>query len=85
MITNAIERVKLFKLEAEGFEPEILRGALAVLDRIEYVAIDGGYERGVDCEQTFSHQTNLLTEHGFKMLDVNLKWGRALFHKAAKR
>ncbi|MEJ8560252.1 FkbM family methyltransferase [Yoonia sp. GPGPB17] len=78
---NAIERVKLFKLEAEGFEPEILQGALGVLDRIQYIAIDGGYERGVNCEQTFTHQTNLLTEHGFKMLDINLKWGRALFER----
>jgi len=84
LTSNAIAHVKLFKLEAEGFEPEVLQGARAVLDRIEYVAIDGGYERGVDCEQTFTHQTNLLAEHGFKMLDVNLKWGRALFHKAAE-
>ncbi|MEO0548254.1 MAG: FkbM family methyltransferase [Pseudomonadota bacterium] len=81
--TNSIERVKLFKLEAEGFEPEILEGASAALDRIEYVAIDGGYERGVKCEQTFTHQTNMLAKRGFRMLDINLKWGRALFHKSA--
>lgn len=83
LVTHAIERVKLFKLEAEGFEPEVLQGALSVLDRIEYVAIDGGYERGVNREQTFTHQTNLLSERGFKMLDINLKWGRALFHRSA--
>ena len=77
--TNAIDRVKLLKLEAEGFEPEILSGARTALNRIEYVAIDGGYERGVNNEQTFTHQANILAAHGFEMVDINLKWGRALF------
>ena len=81
--TNKIERVKLFKLEAEGFEPEILSGATEVLNRIEYVAIDGGYERGVSQEQTFTHQANLLAAHSFEMVDINLKWGRALFRNKA--
>lgn len=81
--THAVKRVKLFKLEAEGFEPEILQGARAVLDRIEYVAIDGGYERGVNCEQTFTDQANLLADHGYEMVDINLKWGRALFRNRA--
>jgi FkbM family methyltransferase len=74
-----IPAVKLFKLEAEGFEPEILEGAIKALSKIEFIAIDGGNERGKDCEQTFSFQTNLLTAHEFEMIDVNFKWGRALF------
>ena len=73
LIDNAIEQVKLFKLEAEGFEPEVLCGALAVLDRIEYIAIDGGYERGVNCEQKLTLQPSLFTENDFTMMDVKLK------------
>lgn len=83
MDRNAVEQVKLFKLEAEGFEPEILQGARAVLNRIEYVAIDGGYERGVNSEQTFTNQANMLADHSFEMVDINLKWGRALFRNKA--
>jgi len=74
-----LEKIKLLKLEAEGFEPEILRGSTEVLSRIEFVAIDGGYERGVSCDETFSFQVNFLTKHGFEMIGVYFQWGRALF------
>ncbi len=74
-----ISAVKLFKLEAEGFEPEILEGATKSLSKIEFVAVDGGNERGKNREQTFSFQTNLLAANGFEMVDVCFKWGRALF------
>jgi FkbM family methyltransferase len=76
---KGIEKIKLFKLEAEGFEPEIMDGTMAILDKIEYIAIDGGNERGKEQEETFSPLTNTLLAHGFKMVEVNLQWGRALF------
>ena len=76
---NRIEKIKLFKLEAEGFEPEILEGASSVLDAIEYIALDGGYERGKDQTETFSTLCNTLHDHGFKMVSINFTWARALF------
>lgn len=76
-----LENVKLLKLEAEGFEPEILRGAEQFLPICEFVAIDGGNERGANEEETFSAQTNFLFKHGFELVEVNLKWGRALFRR----
>lgn len=76
---NLIENIKLFKLEAEGFEPEILEGALNVLDKIEYIAIDGGYERGKNKTETFSILCNTLYNHGFKIVSINFAWARALF------
>lgn len=76
---NCIARVKLLKLEAEGFEPEILEGSISALRIIEYVAIDGGYERGKEKTETFSTQTNFLIKHGFQMIAVDLKNSRALF------
>lgn len=78
---NKIKSIKLLKLEAEGYEPEILEGAKAVLPIIDYVAIDGGHERGVALEETFSFQTNFLTRNGFEMIGVNFEWGRALFKR----
>jgi FkbM family methyltransferase len=80
-LRESIYSVKLLKLEAEGFEPEILVGAQNVLSKIEYIAIDGGYERGVDCHETFSQQTNFLLQNNFEMIGVNLGWGRALFRQ----
>ena len=34
--------IKLLKVEAEGFEPEILHGSIENLSNIEYIAVDGG-------------------------------------------
>ena len=79
LLQNSINRVKLLKLEAEGFEPEVLDGARNSISKIQYVAIDGGNERGLAQEETFSSQTNFLTSNGFEMRSVNLRWGRALF------
>lgn len=74
-----INTVKLLKLEAEGFEPEILIGAGDRLKDIEYIAIDGGYERGIREEETFTTLTNFLIKKDFEILDINFPWYRALF------
>ena len=74
-----LTNIKLLKLEAEGFEPEILEGAKNSIKYINYVAIDGGYERGIKQEETFTKLTNRLIENGFSIIFVNFKFGRALF------
>ena len=74
-----LKKVKLIKIEAEGFEPEILEGAQSILHNVEYIAIDGGYERGKDCEQTLTSATNFLLQNNFEMLDIYFPWYRALF------
>lgn len=79
VIENNINHIKLLKLEAEGFEPEILEGSLDILNKISYICIDGGYERGVNEDETFTELTNKLLKNGFEMVSVNLGWGRALF------
>ena len=76
-----IKKIKLLKLEAEGYEPEILNGAAGVLNSIEYVAVDGGYERNKDNEQTLTRVTNFLLENNFKMVDIYFPWYRALYRK----
>ena len=77
--SSDIEKIKLLKLEAEGFEPEILLGARSSLTKIEYVAIDGGPERGLREEETFTTLSNALIGAGFEMTQVNFKGYRALF------
>ena len=74
-----INKVKLLKVEAEGYEPEILEGTGSNLKKIQYVAFDGGYERGENSEQTFTSVTNFLIKNGFNILDINFSQYRALF------
>ena len=76
-----IKKIKLLKLEAEGYEPEILNGAVGILNFIEYVAVDGGYERDKDSEQTLTWVTNFLLENNFKMVDIYFPWYRALYRR----
>ncbi len=74
-----IKKVKILKLEAEGFEPEILSGIGNRIKDIEYIALDGGYERGKKEEQTFTICTNFLINNGFEISDIYFSWCRALF------
>lgn len=74
-----IKEIKLLKIEAEGYEPEILEGLGKSLKICKYIAIDGGYERGINKEQTFTTQTNYLINNGFEMVDIFLPYSRALF------
>ncbi|WP_269586344.1 FkbM family methyltransferase [Roseibium sp. Sym1] len=76
-----LEKIKLLKLEAEGFEPEILRGSEGVLKDIEFIAVDGGYERGKHRQQTFTWITNFLLNHDFEILDIFFPWCRALYKR----
>lgn len=78
---NDITRCKLLKLEAEGWEPEILDGATEFLKNCEYVAIDGGPERGVRAEATFPDLNNRLSEMGFHMVELRGSRYRALYQR----
>ena len=76
---HRIKRIKLLKLEAEGFEPEILDGATETLQTIDYVSLDGGYERGVEQAETLSACANHLFTLGFRVKSINWFTHRALF------
>lgn len=80
-----LSQCKLLKLEAEGFEPEILDGAQNFLKICEYVAIDGGPERGEAQLQTFSRLSNILYQSGFEMVDIHFPGNRGLFHCLQQR
>ena len=81
MTERRIPSVKLLKLEAEGFEPEILLGLGSLLKSCEYIAVDGGYERGPNREQTLTACTNYLLANGFEMVDIYFAWSRALYRR----
>ena len=67
------------EIEAEGYEPEVLSGCESCLNKIEYIAVDVGYESSEREEQIFTTITNFLLTNGFEMIDVYFAWQRALF------
>ena len=64
-------KIKLLKLEAEGFEPEILEGISDDIIKIEYISADLGFERGYKQDTTLPTATNFLFSKGFKIIDIN--------------
>jgi len=64
-----LKSIKLLKIEVEGFEPEVIKGATEVLKITSYVAVDTGPER--DNTFTFSKVNKLLTKAGFELLKNN--------------
>ncbi|MEP1202146.1 FkbM family methyltransferase [Tateyamaria sp.] len=59
--------IRLIKLEAEGAEPEILQGMGEVMDRVEYLTVDMGPERGLSKDNTVPAVSNALFDAGFRM------------------
>jgi hypothetical protein len=60
--------IALFKVEGEGAEPEILRGASQVLSQIKYICVDAGPERGVLEESTLQEVISFCEENQFEMI-----------------
>jgi FkbM family methyltransferase len=72
--------IAILKIEAEGFEPEVLEGAREVLKRTELVTVDAGEERGG--ASTAPECLNLLFGAGFILKNVFLKRGIFLMARA---
>lgn len=78
------EEISLIKLEAEGWEPEVLEGATLTLKRTQYVTADLGPER--IGESTYHHCSELLIQNGF--MEIKSRGHRYLFentHLASQR
>ncbi len=78
----ANRKIKLLKLEAEGAEPEALYGCKNILNQIEYISADVGFERGVDQTSTLAAVTNYLLSNGFELVDVQQGRLTALFRNS---
>ncbi len=76
---HSINSIRLFKVEAEGLEPEVLVGAHQSLQMIDYICLDGGEERGLAATETLSICSNLLFTNGFVIDFLSLRTARALF------
>ena len=66
-----LKKIKLFKVEAEGAEPEVLMGAINTLKECEYVVVDSGKERGKKKEETTIFVINFLLQNNFELIYIN--------------
>lgn len=80
---NNLKKCKLLKLEAEGYEPEILQGANNFIKICEYITVDGGPERGIKKQITFPEINNYLLNNNFKLVDMNARLYRGLYKNCA--
>ncbi len=65
---NIDSEIRLLKIDAEGFEPEVLYGAQKTLDYINYISIDYGYERGAKEESTIVDVNKFLYLNNFELI-----------------
>ena len=63
-----LKNIKLLKIDAEGYEPEVINGCINTFSEINYISIDYGNERGVKEESTLVSVLNILYENNFKLI-----------------
>jgi FkbM family methyltransferase len=68
--------IRLLKLEAEGGEPEVLIGCIEILQNIDYISADLGFERGASEENTFPEVINFLLYNGSNVVKAIAPSGR---------
>lgn len=74
-----LSEIRLLKIEAEGYEPEVLSGATETLRRTQFVAVDAGPERRG--QNTVSECLNILYAAGFETRAANLVRGSFLLER----
>lgn len=65
------DQIRLLKIEAEGGEPEVIVGASKTLNRVQYIALDGGPERGLGRTSTWSTCVHILESKGFRLVAMS--------------
>jgi FkbM family methyltransferase len=65
--------INVLKVEAEGSEPEVLRGATKTLQRTRICVVDAGPER--QGRSTVAESLEILREAGFRLVDMRFPRG----------
>lgn len=76
--------IKLLKVEAEGFEPEVLEGAVETLKKVQYVAVDFGPERGHEQKDTIIEVNNFLLKNDFHLIKFEINRITGLYVKFSR-
>ena len=76
---NGVRRIDLLKIDAEGFDLEVLRGAADVLSsgRVSFVLAEVGFNRDDQRHVLFDEVRDFLADRGFRLYgiyDQQLEW-----------
>ena len=71
--------VHLLKIDAEGHELEVLKGASDILNKLHFISVDYGLEKGLDQTSTIVEVTNYLYKNNFYLYEANLNRNVGLF------
>jgi len=69
----SLSYIKLLKLEAEGYEPEIISGLNKHINKVEYISADLGFERGITQDATSPSVLNYLIKNNFEIISQSRK------------
>ena len=77
--THRIERIDLLKVDTEGFDLEVLKGAASLLSsgRVAFALVEVGFHPDDTCHVLFDHVREFLMPYGFHVYgfyDQNLEW-----------
>ena len=71
--------IYLLKIDAEGHELEVLRGSEKLLNKIKFISVDYGLEKGLEKRSTITEVTNFLFENNFILHKANVIRNTGLF------
>jgi len=71
-----LSSIYLIKIDAEGFEPEVLTGALNILSKTKFISVDCGPERN---NQSTDELVNEIIKDNFHLVERNYDRGVLLF------
>jgi FkbM family methyltransferase len=63
-----VKKIKLLKIDAEGAEIEVLQGCEKILNLIEYISVDAGFERGINSDMTAPQVFDFLYQNNFRLI-----------------
>ena len=82
-IDTLIEKYDLtnvfIKIDTEGYEPETIKGMKRQINKVNFISVDCGFERGLEKLSTLPLVTSILYEKGFEMIKNNKKRMTFLF------
>lgn len=68
-LDSIFTHITLLKIDAEGAEVEVIKGAKKILENIRFIAVDLGFEKGINHETTCPDVINYLLGNNFKILN----------------
>lgn len=72
---HEIGQAYLLKIDVQGFEMEVLKGAVRTLPRIDYVFVEAGIQRLYDGAPSFAEVCLFMESHGFHLMHMRA-WHR---------